>query len=569
MLDDGGGQAGGELSWRLTPGMRVAGFTVEGLLASGSFGVVYRASRDRRPFAIKLVPMDARGEREVDALRRVRHPNVVGFHGYGLWPDDEPRFLVLALELVGGRPLDVWAREENPSALELVERVVLPLVGTLAEVHATGVVHRDLKEANIVMREADGLPVLVDFGSAGYEGAPRLTAVLPPGTPEYRSPEAVRFAQDSCLSGPYQSSPGDDLWALGVTLYGLLTRVLPFGDRESAGMNRAILEEAPTPPHALNPRVPPALGEACLRLLAKAPEARYADARRLEEVLKAAMARADDTWRVPLFLNGRRGRRPPLFRRWPWSAGAAFTVAVLLGAVAVSNDVPEEAPHEEAPQAAPPVVWVHHHVTPQVSFGHEFAAEDMTGEVVSSAGLQRSSTPALIAYAMHREVHPMFKSPKTRSAFIAACLASSACSSAPKVRPPPPPEECPPGAWEVHESRSLLGDAVASLHLNRKHIPVTLEPVKEGPIQVRLVAGYWKGGMPKNTIFSGRLFIATKGIYMRFTEARFPTGETLPVCMDADSTGEGYVNLEPGSTPERPLIKSIFNVGAPLYFRFN
>jgi serine/threonine-protein kinase len=103
--------------------MQVAGFVVEGLLASGSFGTVYRARRDGRPFAIKLIPMDERGHREVDALRRVRHPNVVGFHGYGLWPEDEPRFLVLALELVEGRSLDVWVQEENPSALELVQQV--------------------------------------------------------------------------------------------------------------------------------------------------------------------------------------------------------------------------------------------------------------------------------------------------------------------------------------------------------------------------------------------------------------------------------------------------------------
>jgi serine/threonine-protein kinase len=560
--------------------MRVAGFTIEGLLASGSFGTVYRARRDRRLFAIKLVPWDGRAEREADTLRRVRHPNVVGFHGYGLWPDDQPRFLVLALELVRGRPLDVWAREENPSALELVERVVLPLVGTLGEVHATGVVHRDLKEANIVMRESDGLPVLVDFGSAGYEGAPRLTAVLPPGTPEYRSPEAVRFAQDSCSSGPYPASPGDDLWALGVILYGLMTRVLPFGDRDSPGMNRAILEEAPTPPHALNPRVPPALSESCLRLLEKVPEARYADARRFKEALKAAMARADDTWRVPLFPVGRRERRPvsallrvirayPLSRRWLWSAGAALTVALLLGTVAVSKDVPQDAP-KEAPRGTPPVVWAHHHVTPQVNFGQGFAAEDMTGEVVSSAGLQRSSTPALIAQAMHREVHPMFKSPKTRSAFIAACLASSACASGPKVKPPPPPEDCPPGSREIHkrfdvpEWSSLA--ATFDLDLSDGYEGVYV-PAREGPILAAIVTSRTK--MESGTILSGRLFIETNGIHMRFTEARLPSGERVPVCLHAYGGQKSYLSFGPGGSVERPIVRSAFSVTPPIDFKYN
>lgn len=562
MRDDGGGQAGGELSWRLAPGTRVAGFTVEELLASGSFGAVYRASRDGRPFAIKLVPWDARGEREVDALRRVRHPNVVAFHGYGLWPDDEPRFLVLALELVRGRPLDVWAREENPSALELVERVVLPLVGTLGDVHAAGVVHRDLKEANVVMRETDGQPVLVDFGSAGYEGAPRLTAVLPPGTPEYRSPEAVRFAQEGCPLGPYQASPGDDLWALGVTLYGLLTRVLPFGDRQRSGMNRAILEEAPTPPHVLNPRVPLALSTLCMRLLEKEPEARYADARRFEEALKAARDHADDTWRVPLFPHGRRRRRPPLYRRWLWSAGAAFTVALLLGAVAVSYDVPEE-----APQAAPPVVWVHHHVTPQVSFGQEFAAEDMTGEVGSSAGLQRSSTPALIARAMHREVHPMFKPPKTRAAFIAACLVSSACASGPKVRPPPPPTDCPAEARKVHETYFFKEDRSVTLQVNGPFAGQVPMRVKEGPITVK-VMGRYEVGLSGGDLLFGRAFIAAEGVYMRFTKARLSSGETLTVCLEGFNF-TNYVTWAPGGSAERPIIMDVFAVEPPAYFKFN
>jgi eukaryotic-like serine/threonine-protein kinase len=190
MLDESSGQAwGGFPGPGLAPGTEVAGFIIEGLLATGSFGAVYRAKRCGRPFAIKLVLINPRGDREAAALRLMRHPNVVAFHGYGLWPEEEPRFLVLALELVEGHTLDVWAAQENPSALELVMRMLLPFALTLADVHASGVVHRDIKEANIVVREADGQPVLVDFGAAGIkEGAPRLTLRLPPGTAEYRSP---------------------------------------------------------------------------------------------------------------------------------------------------------------------------------------------------------------------------------------------------------------------------------------------------------------------------------------------------------------------------------------------
>ncbi|HEY0097086.1 MAG TPA: protein kinase, partial [Archangium sp.] len=153
----------------LLAGAEVAGFIIERRLASGSFGALYQARRGGKRFAIKLVPWDARGEREVDALRRVRELPVVGFHGYGLWPEEKPRFIVLALELVEGVALDTWAREFNPSTSELLTQVMLPLVSTLGQLHAAGVVHRDVKEANIVMRQKDGHPVLVDFGAAGFE----------------------------------------------------------------------------------------------------------------------------------------------------------------------------------------------------------------------------------------------------------------------------------------------------------------------------------------------------------------------------------------------------------------
>jgi serine/threonine-protein kinase len=247
-----------------------------------------------------------------------------------------------------------------------------------------------------------------------------------------------------------------------------------------------------------------------------------------------------------------------------WLSGTVFPVALLLGAVAVSQDVPREA----APREAPRGVLVHHHVTVQVIFSQEFATEDMTGEVGSSAGLQRSSTPALIAHAMHREVHPMFKSPKTRAAFIAVCLASSGCASGPKVRPPPPDEKCPPGAMDVHKSRSfqatnLLASLDLSDHLGRTRVV----PVREGPITVRLLDG--EGGIPEGTLISGQVFVATIGVYMRFTEARLPSGELLPVCLDADASGKGYVRYESGSSAERPLVRSVVHLGTPLGFYFH
>jgi len=135
----------GETGLELKAGVEVAGYVVEGRIGSGSFGTVYRARQGGRPFAVKLVPLGPRADRELDALRRAQTTGVVGFRGCGFWPDATPRYLVLALERVEGRSLEVWAQEENPSALVLLRQVLVPLSRTLVAMHAAGVVHRDIK----------------------------------------------------------------------------------------------------------------------------------------------------------------------------------------------------------------------------------------------------------------------------------------------------------------------------------------------------------------------------------------------------------------------------------------
>ncbi|MFL5351906.1 serine/threonine protein kinase [Archangium sp.] len=539
MLDGSGGQARDGLPWGLAPGTEVAGFTVEGPLASGSFGTVYRARRGGRPFAIKLVPMEPRGDREVEALRLMRHPNVVSFHGYGFWPEEQPRFLVLALELVEGRPLNVWAQEENPSALELVLQVLLPLALTLADVHAAGVVHRDLKDANILVREEDGQPVLVDFGAAGLEGAPRLTQLLPPGTAEYRSPEAWRFARE-WEGEPYPFTPADDLWALGVITYELLTRTLPFGDRHDPGMVRAVLEETPPAPHELNPRVPRALGDLCMRMLEKEPEARYADAKTLAAALTTEWAQADRSWRAPLFPEGRRGKSPSPA---PAARGALTpTRGVLVGLalVAVLGVFAVLAQRWESRPPSP---------SQQASSRQEVAPAKVTGDVGPGAEPVKSPTPAPVARATHNEDSPM-KKPKTlRSLVAAGCAVGAACASGPQVRPPPPPAECPPGAAEAMDKLEIHGwhgGLFPPLHGGVQPVPA-----QEGPVTAETI-GPW-GEIPDHTVFSGHMYLGTNRVYARFTQATLPNGKVFPVCL------EMYENQDVGVPPyegtsEKPLI---------------
>lgn len=165
-------------------GTQVGGFVVEGLLGMGGCGAVFRARRGDACFALKLQSISALGgwaQREVDILRRMNHPNVVRFHACGLWLDTAPEWFYLAMELVEGRPLNRWVDEENPSSRQAAA-LALGLARGLAAAHAKGVLHQGLKESNIMVRDATGAPVPVDFGVGSYPGAPRLTrGVLPPG----------------------------------------------------------------------------------------------------------------------------------------------------------------------------------------------------------------------------------------------------------------------------------------------------------------------------------------------------------------------------------------------------
>jgi serine/threonine protein kinase len=284
------------------PGDDVGGYTLEALLGQGGFGTVYLAERGGQRYALKLLPLAGLGdwgERELLMLARVKHPNVVRLLGHWYWPDREPRFLVVIMEYVEGRRLDVWAETENPSAHAVLLRV-LGVARALRALHEGRALHRDVKEANVVVREADGEAVLVDLGVGRHEDTSRITGgSLPPGTRAYLSPEAWRFHREhrERPDAHYRSTPADDLYALGMVLYWLLTGRKPFrmedadGDAGSAGTLVA--------PHVRDSRVPEELSALCVSLLAEGPE-RRPDAGILVAKLEELLTRDTPDWHVPL-----------------------------------------------------------------------------------------------------------------------------------------------------------------------------------------------------------------------------------------------------------------------------
>src|SRR5512143_283854 len=351
----------------LPSGTRIGGDVVEGVLGTGGFATVYRVrGPEGQLSALKLLPMDQGAERAARAWReqslglRLSHPNLARLLGAGQWPDTSPRFLWLKMELVEGPTLEQWGWAPGRTVGEVVDRV-LEVARALAVAHDAGVIHRDVKESNILVRKSNGQAVLVDFGVGYHEGDATLTKwMFPPGTPPYRAPEAWAFARANAgVEGAhYRAGPGDDLYALGVVLYRLLTGRAPFRPAEDGGVDvEAVLHRAPLPPHLVNPRVPRAVEAVCLRLLAKRPEERYPGAVALYEALEAVRAGADASWQVPLHPETRPAVKPRV-RGGRVLAAVGVGLALVLAAWWLGSSQ-EVAPGEPPPEsvravAAPP-----------------------------------------------------------------------------------------------------------------------------------------------------------------------------------------------------------------------
>ena len=291
------------------PGEMVGDYRILEQLGSGGFGTVFKAERAGLLFAVKMLgssQLGARERREIGILLLLDLPGVARFRACDRWLDPKIGTPYIVTDFVPGLTLEEFANVENPSARKSA-RILLQSALTLGEVHLQGVFHRDLKPENIIIHGKNERPVLIDFGVGTYVGAPVITPHgLPPGTYEFRAPEAYLFQRANTGFAHYEFSAADELWALGVTFYWLLTNVLPFGDRndwEGGGLATRILHMTPVAPHVLNPRVPRALSDLCMKMLEKKPEDRYTSVVELCAALGVALADAelDGGWDLPLF----------------------------------------------------------------------------------------------------------------------------------------------------------------------------------------------------------------------------------------------------------------------------
>lgn len=218
----------------IVPGTLVGPWLLQERLDWGNYGLVFRAQRaghpESPPVALKMArhPRDPRFEREVQILQRTpHHPSIPRYEDSGLWtsPDDD-RYPYVVMELVEGLTLYDWFAERQRSSRQVLA-VFSQLASALATAHALGAVHRDVKGDNIRVT-AEGRAVLLDWGSGWFAGARPLTdTTAPPGTTAYRPPEQRlfmwRFRRD--LEARWHAQPSDDLYALGVSAYRLVTGV--------------------------------------------------------------------------------------------------------------------------------------------------------------------------------------------------------------------------------------------------------------------------------------------------------------------------------------------------------
>ncbi|HZI16817.1 MAG TPA: protein kinase, partial [Myxococcus sp.] len=221
----------------LPEGTRVGRWRVEAPLGRGGYGAVYRVREAARPtgpvYALKLAqaPEDAGFGREAQALRRVKHSGVVGLEEEGRWQAGEAGYPYLVLEYAPGEGLYRWARVRNPSARQ-VAGLLWQVAEALSAAHGAGVLHRDFKGGNVVVRP-DGRVLVLDWGAGIHPEAAVLTRTghLPPGTPQYYSPQVARWraqaARAGASAGRYPYTVADEQYAVGVTFFQVLADEYP------------------------------------------------------------------------------------------------------------------------------------------------------------------------------------------------------------------------------------------------------------------------------------------------------------------------------------------------------
>jgi|GEM_PF-3508803 len=256
-------------------------YRIEKRIGIGGMGVVYQAYDEnlKRMVAIKVLPTrlakrkgyPERFQAEAHRSAELEHPNIVMIHDVG---SDQGR-TYFVMNLLTGKSLEKLVAK-NPIGIKTGCQILVQLLRALGYAHSKGVIHCDIKPGNVIIGKDDHV-TLLDFGIAKAASTKENTAV---GTPEYMSPE-------QCQGKPVDAR--SDIYGLGVLMYKLFTRRLPFTADKKVAVAFKQINEPPIAPKVLEQGIPEWLNEIILRCMAKMPQDRYQTTAELANDLDAGL----------------------------------------------------------------------------------------------------------------------------------------------------------------------------------------------------------------------------------------------------------------------------------------
>jgi len=592
----------------LSPGTMIDGYKVIKPLGDGGFAFVYLVEKDGKQYALKLARhRQASGDDKRTHARTLRelgilllfadHPNIIHACGHGYVPDKASGNVYLVLDYVDGWTLGEWMERKHPTVHEVL-CVFVKIAAALAYIHIRGVLHRDVKWANILIRKSDGEPIIIDLGCASHALAEDLTdGGVPPGTDRSRAPRQFQFLREHKEEhrARYAFQVSDEIFAYGVMLYDLLTDPRPTEDRPREQLNH--IRRMPEPAHKLNPRVPLAVSEWVQSLLARDPSKRPVDTEALRREAAELAASTSAGYLEPVHLPSEQRQPAPSeagepaalekTQKRPWAAlyalagrlharrtvlaggglvaaGVAAALALSLSAGEAPMPAPSSAPRvvpAPVPLMAGPMALVEGTAAmstpaPARTVDRGPAATADTEKEGSTVTTQKPEAPKQ-ARTSRAEKQPPSAAVCRTLAFLAAVAAG--CTGLP-VRPEP--FECPERTRKVMDAQGWEAGERFSVALDDRFERDSRAVFRPGTEVVGIVPdtglAHDEKTYPPGTKVWGRVYVDPQdwtakesgqpaALLVKYERAKLPGKEEFPVCIIARS-GRVYSVDKDGAT---------------------